>query len=183
MDHIAPQSSNSTAESQGWTGFILLGLSAVLAGLYWFIVYMPQQFGKPLLPQAMQINMLPELFRDCELQRSIKLLTRVYRRPEFLISVKESTRIAPSACESGDPNVYVFKSHLAVAARSGWGKNNNCRVTEVDPEHLDFSKRTMPHEFGHHRFGDVGLPEWVLLFGLTNALYDCRNDFIIWLHT
>ena len=180
MDHIYTQSGNGTDEVQSWAKWIILGLILGIAGLYWLFILLPKYFGNPLAQKAIQIMVPPDLYRDCELRRSLDVQERIYKMHGVSFNLSQSADPSPATCGPADATIYLAKSRKNKAGQSGLIKSSKCRGTEIDPEHLDFCKQTMSHEFAHHWFGDVGLPDCL---SVLNAPYDCRNDFFIWLHT
>ena len=178
VEFVPPQF--GTIESPNWSKSGILGLFLAIAG-YWLIVHMPQQYGKPLRPDAVQIVVAPELYRDCEVERSLLVLDRVFRRSGFSFIVSQSTSSLPMTCGEADATIYLIRPKMTGAAASGFYEESKCRITAIAPDNVDFDKRTIAHEFGHHRYGDLGLWKWAAK--LLNAPYDYRNDFFIWLHT
>jgi len=144
------------------------------------LTFSPLAFGKPISPRKITIISDPSIHADCEVKRSIELLKRVYRMHGFDFDVNDSTTPPPDhGCSTAASTIYLGPTVTPDAAHSIY--QDGCRYIGVDPEHLDFCSRTIAHEFGHHRYGDVGMPGWLTL--LLNPLCDFRNNFIIRLGT
>lgn len=155
-----------------WKRGIPLGLIALLLLLF----AVPALKGTPIAPQLIRIKVARRIREDCELNRSFVVLEYVYSAFKFEYSDWPDPTKAPRPedCPRIPPTIYVGYTSYQVAARSG--NDRGCRQTNVNLDHPSFTVSTMAHEFGHHRFGDTGLPPWMTIL---DGLYDCRNWLII----
>lgn len=161
-----------------WRWSVLRGIILALAVLI-LLAFAPLLLGKPIRPGTIYIVSRPKTHADCEVERSLKMLVRVYGVHKFSFVVTDSDQDPRiDECAMASPTIYLGQSLSSDAAHSIY--QEGCRFIGVAPDHPDFCARTIAHEFGHHRFGDVGMPAWLWIL---NPIYDGRNNLIIWLGT
>lgn len=158
-----------------WRPHVLLAVPVALIALV-LLAFCPLLFGEPIRPGTVRIVLSPQVSGDCEVQRSLEWLKRIYG-PGFQFLPTVGTEPAISVAEPRGVTIYIEadpgQPHAGVS-----GSDHGCRRTRIDPGHINFGKRTLAHEFGHQRWGDIGLPAWA---GYPlNWLCDVRNDSIIW---
>jgi hypothetical protein len=139
---------------------------------------MPSVFGAPISGrQTVHFMVSANLLDDCEVKRSFQLMRRVYERRGYSFSATRLKDRIPVQCPISPVSIYLVPYIGGDAGASKPLENDGCRVIGIDPEHVDFSKRTLAHEFGHEWFGEVGLPR--LLAPILNPLYDFRTDVFV----
>jgi hypothetical protein len=155
---------------------VLLGILGAFFALV-LITFSPLLFGEPVREGTVQIVLAPGVDGDCEVQRSKEWLKRIYEPYGFHFQFTVTDEPDRPVAEPADTTIYIDE-YSGLPNPGASGSDHGLRRTSIDPSHIRFDKRTLAHEFGHQRWGDVGMPEW-FRWGL-NWLCDIRNDSIIW---
>jgi hypothetical protein len=148
--------------------FIGFFVTLVLIGLI-----VPVWFGHPLRSKTVYLYCDAKSYGDCEVDRAVNVLRKVYGSRTFCKRQKpENDR----GCGGDGARIDIVVDHITGPAHS-W-LENGCRFVGIDLNDPSFTSHTLAHEFGHQRFGDVGLTPGILT-PLLNMVYDMRNDLII----
>lgn len=180
--------STSVARAPRWRTYILYGMPVFLV-LYCLLAFLPLLCGKPIgagsASNPRRIHLViteAEIGNDCEIQRAVELLEWVYGPHGYKFDITVGllpNKMAPAEPDDGSDTIYLGEPLDSNAGASCY--QHFCRYTGLAPKHREFSKLTLAHEFGHHRFGDIGLPNWIQSLGVLDPVCDYRNDFVVWL--
>jgi len=153
---------------QRWTRAMWGGLALIITGLVG-IYALPGLLGKPLTSKTIHLVLTTKLNQDCEFQRAFSVFTSVYR--EFHVIPSLSDR-GPVPSEEG----WIFVGPPIALSAAQSAEEHGLRYIGINLDHPDFTTRSLAHEFGHHRFGDVGIDLGDCINLFLNFFWDIRNN-------
>jgi hypothetical protein len=170
-----------SSPKQEWPYRVILG--ALLFGVVMTIspLVLPAFAGCPIHDPKVQLLWEPGLRSDTRVDAAKDTLICIERDFAFRHTELPSGRDDPQALLPNVTNILVRIDHSRSAGHSSAEKRDpRRRRTFLDPSHSGFDSKTLAHEFGHQKFGDVCLPDPEPMLGLyLNVIFDIRINSII----
>ena len=150
----------------GWVWAAIVGTGILAAFVHWVLQ------AQPLLDRTVQLSVPPALPDHPRFKGMMAILRCIYRNVEF--------QVLPHGAPSRVPAVfYVELTDKIIGAPAGTGLDpkSGRRGIQMSLAHSALGLRTLAHEFGHHKTGDVGVSPWPFFFQtIQNTLFDIRID-------